>query len=362
MALRVPKEEDLPALEDLLVRTFDAESARHATLQCRRFVKEGGIEPLVRSTLLVGVDARQRIVGITGYYFVDASTGVPVPGRPQPATARLGWFGVHPEHRYIGAGPALLELTEERAARDGVEVLCIETSSNPLYANARRMYAAMGYRASMEIPDYFGRGRPAVHHSLALSAASVRPQALLALDADVYAEHGERVCELAGEEATVWRATMEAALRQSRTPRSGSGPDSAWSADCRFWLLNPSGRIGGAFGLSTYVWIAPDVRWLRWLCAVESHCSRRDLIMAAAHQALSDGARLLVMEMAQESDRPVLPDLGFRTGRTLADVYCPPPEWERALRDEYKAGLISEDALRAGLADGCEFFLYWKRL
>jgi GNAT superfamily N-acetyltransferase len=366
VSLRNLVAEDLPDMARMLPRIFDPDSARMALELCRHMA-QGATEPFLCSTVLLVTDGDGTVIGITGYYELLASTGWSTAPGARTATARLGWFGIGPEHRVDGIGQAALELTEMLAARHGFSVMCIETSSNPLYAKACRLYKHMGYRRDLTVRDYLGPGRPVVHYAREMSAseppASPSGWEVLPINADVLRQRRAEILALAGREAESWAAAMDASIGQPR-PGSPIAPDELRSVECRFWVMIAVGTVAAAFSLAQYLWIAADVYWVRWICADPSRISRAEVYQAIVQQSAEaePTARQTVVEAVELSDRKVLRRFGFRTGSEAPDLYMPRRVWRTLLKAEYRSWLIDLDQLVRGAGGGCDFYIYSKRL
>jgi GNAT superfamily N-acetyltransferase len=68
------------------------------------------------------------------------------------------WIVTTPHLKGHGIGSQLLRLAEENVKAEGGRMLLIETSSSPLYLEARRFYLNRGYVIVSSIPDFYAPG------------------------------------------------------------------------------------------------------------------------------------------------------------------------------------------------------------
>ena len=73
-------------------------------------------------------------------------------------TYDLYWIAVDPDHQGEGVGRSLLARVEVEVQQRGGRLVLIETSDNPSYAAARRLYEAAGYQCEAHIDDFYSRG------------------------------------------------------------------------------------------------------------------------------------------------------------------------------------------------------------
>jgi ribosomal protein S18 acetylase RimI-like enzyme len=73
-------------------------------------------------------------------------------------TFDLLWIAVAPAAQGHGIGHALLDRVEAEVRARGGRLLLIETSATPIYAPARRLYEASGYRCEATIRDFYAPG------------------------------------------------------------------------------------------------------------------------------------------------------------------------------------------------------------
>lgn len=78
----------------------------------------------------------------------------------RPGRARVVTLDVHPDHRRLGLGKALLDTLLERLSRDGASESRLEVDAGN--AGAIAFYQALGFRPSRRIEDYYGPGRAAL--------------------------------------------------------------------------------------------------------------------------------------------------------------------------------------------------------
>ena len=74
------------------------------------------------------------------------------------STWDLFWICLRAEARGRGIGRMLIDAAVQHATAAGSSVMVIYTSSNDAYAPARRLYAAAGFVAASEVPDYYAEG------------------------------------------------------------------------------------------------------------------------------------------------------------------------------------------------------------
>ncbi len=80
---------------------------------------------------------------------------------PHPLTQGtydLYWIAVDPTVQGHGIGHALLARAESEVQARGGHLLLIETSDTPVYASARRLYEADGYRCEATVHDFYAFG------------------------------------------------------------------------------------------------------------------------------------------------------------------------------------------------------------
>lgn len=80
---------------------------------------------------------------------------------PHPLTQGtydLYWIAVDPIAQGHGIGHALLAQAESEVQARGGHLLLIETSDTPVYASARRLYEASGYRCEATVHDFYAFG------------------------------------------------------------------------------------------------------------------------------------------------------------------------------------------------------------
>jgi ribosomal protein S18 acetylase RimI-like enzyme len=68
------------------------------------------------------------------------------------------WIAVEPGAQRRGTGRTLLRYVEDRVREMAGRAIRIETSSQPQYRAARRLYEACGYSRVAEIPDFYKPG------------------------------------------------------------------------------------------------------------------------------------------------------------------------------------------------------------
>jgi len=73
-------------------------------------------------------------------------------------TYDLYWIAVDPIAQGRGVGHALLARAESEVQACGGRLLLIETSDTPVYAPARRLYEASGYRREATVHDFYAYG------------------------------------------------------------------------------------------------------------------------------------------------------------------------------------------------------------
>ncbi len=82
-------------------------------------------------------------VGVTGYYKFEGHED----------EAWLGWFGVRSAHFGKGLGKTLMNEAFNRAAKTGVKTLRIWTTTDPMYAEACKLYERMGFIREVYKPE-----------------------------------------------------------------------------------------------------------------------------------------------------------------------------------------------------------------
>ncbi len=70
----------------------------------------------------------------------------------------LFWICVSGQLRRRGAGRALLNDVQQRAAQERVRLIVIYTSSTEKYTAARRLYESLGFERVAVVPDYYNNG------------------------------------------------------------------------------------------------------------------------------------------------------------------------------------------------------------
>ena len=82
-------------------------------------------------------------VGVTGFYKFKGHED----------EAWLGWFGVRSAHFGKGLGKTLMVEAFNRAASEGVKTLRIWTTTDPMYAEACKLYERMGFKREIYKPN-----------------------------------------------------------------------------------------------------------------------------------------------------------------------------------------------------------------
>jgi ribosomal protein S18 acetylase RimI-like enzyme len=85
------------------------------------------------------------------------------------STWDMYWLCIHPEARRIGVGRALVAHAEGHVVCHGGRRLAAQTSGRPDYAPVRAFYAALGYRVTGRIGDYFQDGDDGVFYCRTLA-------------------------------------------------------------------------------------------------------------------------------------------------------------------------------------------------
>lgn len=101
----------------------------------------------------------------SGYYFYIAELEGQAVGYicygPTPLTQGtwdIYWMATAPELKGKGIGTALMKLAEDNIRQTGGRMTLIETSSQPLYLEARKFHLAHGYIIVSSIPDFYSPG------------------------------------------------------------------------------------------------------------------------------------------------------------------------------------------------------------
>jgi ribosomal protein S18 acetylase RimI-like enzyme len=81
------------------------------------------------------------------------------------------WIGVDPNSHGSAAGKILLTHIEALAVAQGIRLIVIETSDQPLLARAQRFYMKHGYIERGRVPDFYGPGDAKVIFSRTLASA-----------------------------------------------------------------------------------------------------------------------------------------------------------------------------------------------
>lgn len=90
-----------------------------------------------------------RILGVSGY----------TPDKYHyPGICWLGWTYVDMEYRRKGLGSALLQYVIDMAHGRGIRKLYIDTSSDPIYGAAVRLYEKFGFTIEGVLSDYYRSG------------------------------------------------------------------------------------------------------------------------------------------------------------------------------------------------------------
>ena len=111
------------------------------------------------------IDAYLADVKGSGYFIYIAESEGHVAGYlcygPTPLTQGAWdyyWIATAPEHRGKGIGSTLLKLADEYIRKVKGRLILIETSSNPHYDAARKLYTSLGYEIISTIPDFYSPG------------------------------------------------------------------------------------------------------------------------------------------------------------------------------------------------------------
>ena len=91
----------------------------------------------------------EKVVGVSGYTPDKYNT---------PEIYWLGWTYVYQDFRRRGLGAALLQHAIDRVKALGARKLYIDTSSDPTYGAAVKLYQAYGFREEGVLRDYYGEG------------------------------------------------------------------------------------------------------------------------------------------------------------------------------------------------------------
>jgi ribosomal protein S18 acetylase RimI-like enzyme len=111
------------------------------------------------------LDASLHEPGQRDYLFLCYVDGDQVVGfacyGPTPLTAAtfsLYWICVGRAYREHGVGSALVAEIEAQIARQGGNLLLVETSSTPQYSAARRFYSQHGFKRLARVRDFYAAG------------------------------------------------------------------------------------------------------------------------------------------------------------------------------------------------------------
>lgn len=89
-------------------------------------------------------EGKGPLVGVTGWYTRNSD--------PEDMIW-LGWYCVDPSEKGKGLGRAILEWTIDKVKEDGYKTMRLYTSTNPIEADAQRLYEKLGFELISEEED-----------------------------------------------------------------------------------------------------------------------------------------------------------------------------------------------------------------
>jgi N-acetylglutamate synthase-like GNAT family acetyltransferase len=128
-----------------------------------------------------------------------------------------------------------------------------------------------------------------------------------------------------------------------------------------FWLIKDKDQSIGIIGISRYLWINPDVCWIRWIGA-KRPVRREDMIKEAIAVSLEEGARMIVFEVSKKEDREILARLGFYNQKAIPNLYASAEEWKKLLEQEYKKGFVTTEKFEMAKGNPLSFYIYYKKI
>lgn len=320
--------------------------------------------PFLDYEYLVITNYKNKVIGLSGMYAIRYSTGGFNPKLQNPIVARLNWFGILPNFRRKGIGYWVLKMTENFAKRRGVQIFCIETSNNPIYDTARKLYQKAGYRLDKCIPNYFGAGKPLRHYYI--ESSEVKNILLLPKweIKPLNEKELKKIMELSKilfrEDSYLFEKCLEDYFFQRQYFLNINQQENL-PIFVDFFTLQKSKEIIGVFGIARYLWISSDAYWIRWF-KILPNFNPAQLIKVCIFKCIEMGARMIIFEVSEKQDAKVLEKMGFRTGKTIPDVYLSKDEWISLLQLEYNQKLITKEQFKKAIKKPNLFYLYYKFL
>lgn len=123
--------------------------------------------------------AAARQLPMLAAYAGDMVAGFASLGAPSRAATEIHVMGVRRTHHRQGLGRALVAAARAHAFARGAALLMVKTLG-PSFADAsyeatRRFYEAVGFLPLEEIPDFWGKGTPALIFVMPLGPAPISP-------------------------------------------------------------------------------------------------------------------------------------------------------------------------------------------